>query len=85
MSWTIQVSPRASKEIKKVPHPDIQRVRYAIDEMETDPLAGDIVYLSAHESDYRRRVGNWRIFFSLNKAAKVVIVNHITRRSSNTY
>ena len=85
MSWIIQVSHHASKEIKKIPRPDIDRIRHAIDEMETDPLAGDIVYLSAHESDYRRRVGDWRIFFSLKKDERIVVVAHILRRGSNTY
>ena len=85
MSWIILVSPPASKEIKKIPHPDAGRIRNAIDEMETDPMAGDIVYLAAHESAYRRRVGDWRIFFSINKERKVVIVEHIHRRTSSTY
>ena len=85
MNWLIQVSSRASKEIKKIPRPDIDRIRDAIDEMETDPFIGDIVYLSAHESDYRRRVGDWRIFFSLKKDERVIVIEHVSRRTSNTY
>ncbi|MBM3261165.1 type II toxin-antitoxin system RelE/ParE family toxin [Candidatus Kaiserbacteria bacterium] len=85
MSWIIVVAPHADKELRNIPHPDIDRIRQAIDAMETDPLAGDIVYLTAHDSDYRRRVGDWRIFFSLEKAKQIVIIQHIRRRASNTY
>jgi len=85
MNWLIQVSSRASKESRKISYPDIERIRSAIDEMETDPFAGDIVYLTTHESEYRRRVGDWRIFFSLKKDVGVIVVEHVRRRASNTY
>ena len=83
--WVVDISKPAGKELRKCPKRDALHIIYALREMETDPLAGDIVYLSAHESEYRRRVGDWRIFFSLNKTDKIVAIEHIRRRTSNTY
>lgn len=51
--------------------------------MATDPYAGDIRMLAAHE--YRRRVGSYRIRIHVNTAFRAVQVLHIDRRTSTTY
>jgi mRNA-degrading endonuclease RelE of RelBE toxin-antitoxin system len=45
---------------------DRERIIRALDDMKTDPLAGDITALRGEYSGlYRRRVGSWRIIFAL--------------------
>jgi mRNA interferase RelE/StbE len=83
--WRVDLGKVTLRELRKCPRHDARRIILALREMEADPFAGDIVYLTAHESDYRRRVGDWRIFFSLHKTEKIVVVDHIRRRTSNTY
>jgi mRNA-degrading endonuclease RelE of RelBE toxin-antitoxin system len=68
-----------------VPPRDRARLRAAIDEMETDPFQGDIKYLKGEERRLRRRVGDWRIFFRLEPAQRVLYVISIQRRTSTTY
>lgn len=59
-------------------------MRSALDEMEKDPFAGDIKYLRG-DPGLRRRVGNWRIFFRVERAENTVYISAIERRTSTTY
>jgi len=49
------------------------------------PLAGDVVRLTNHSSTFRRRVGNWRVFFDAFPDRRLVVVNEIVRRTTTTY
>jgi mRNA-degrading endonuclease RelE of RelBE toxin-antitoxin system len=53
--------------------------------MKTDPLAGDHRAARRVRRLYRRRVGSWRIIFSLKTDQHVVLVGDIVRRTSRTY
>jgi mRNA-degrading endonuclease RelE of RelBE toxin-antitoxin system len=53
--------------------------------MATDPLSGDVRPLSHERSAYRRRVGDWRIFFDVHNDVVAVSVVAIERRTSTTY
>jgi mRNA-degrading endonuclease RelE of RelBE toxin-antitoxin system len=53
--------------------------------MEVDPFGGDVRRLRSTASLWRRRVGNWRIFFAVNDAGRTVDVAAIVRRATTTY
>jgi mRNA-degrading endonuclease RelE of RelBE toxin-antitoxin system len=53
--------------------------------MATDPFAGDVLKLEGGGNRWRRRVGNFRIFFSPDATKKTVDVSAIERRTSTTY
>lgn len=53
--------------------------------MVADPMAGDVVRLTAARSSYRRRVGHWRIFFDIDRDQLRVSVVDIERRTTTTY
>lgn len=53
--------------------------------MKESPLDGDVRALTDRAGEYRKRVGNWRIFFSLNKECTEVFIKIISRRTSKTY
>jgi len=59
-------------------------MRAALDEMEADPFSGDIQYLKG-DARLRRCVGNWRIFFRVERAENALYISAIERRSSTTY
>jgi mRNA-degrading endonuclease RelE of RelBE toxin-antitoxin system len=63
-----------------------QRGRERIIRAQTDPLAGDITALRGeYRGLYRRRVGLWRIIFSLKTDQHVVLVGDLMRQTSRTY
>ena len=53
--------------------------------MEGNPLQGDVRKLQGGEEGYRRRVGDWRIFFDVYPEEHRVVVTAIERRISTTY
>jgi nicotinamide-nucleotide amidase len=64
-----------------MPARDRERIIRTLDEMKTDPLAGDITALrGAYRGLYRRRVGSWRIIFGLKPEKRVVLIGDIVRR-----
>ena len=67
-----------------MPAADQQRIRTALDDMQTDPLAGDVAKLVGQEA-FRRRVGAYRIVFQLDFKARAVGILDILRRTTTTY
>lgn len=83
MNWTLLVTEPARKALAKLPSRDQRRVEAALDAMEADPFNGDIKRL--HPDGWRRRIGNYRIFYDLAINQRVIIVTAIERRTSTTY
>jgi mRNA-degrading endonuclease RelE of RelBE toxin-antitoxin system len=68
-----------------IPSHDQARVRAALDEMGENPLRGDIRKLQVGREGFRRRVGDWRIFFDLDPEERRVVVTAFERRTSTIY
>ena len=67
------------------PAADRLRLLTALHGMEGDPFTGDVHRLRGQPCPWRRRVGDWRILYSLDRAARVVDIAAIVRRSTTTY
>jgi mRNA interferase RelE/StbE len=83
MTWQLLVTKPARKELEKLPTRDRVRITQALTLLEDDPFRGDIKRLEP--SGWRRRVGNYRIFFDLDVATRHIVVTAILRRTSTTY
>jgi len=83
MTWTLLVASPARKSLAKFPDKDRRRLLQALAAMEQNPFGGDIK--SLHPSGWRRRVGNYRIFYDLFASDNQIIVTAIERRTSTTY
>jgi mRNA-degrading endonuclease RelE of RelBE toxin-antitoxin system len=53
--------------------------------MAADPFSGDIVKIEGDGTRWRRRVGNYRVFFVVERADRSVFISAIVRRTSSTY
>ncbi len=85
MTWQLRIAKRAAKALKKLPVKDQGRIVVALNEMRGNPFSGDIVRLNAERSAWRRRVGNYRIFFDVYTDSLIVDIVEIERRTSKTY
>jgi mRNA interferase RelE/StbE len=83
MNWKLLVSKNARRELGRLPNRDQVRIEAVLDEMEADPFSGDIKRLEA--SGWRRRLGNYRIFYDLDVGERLIAVTSIKRRTSTTY
>lgn len=84
-TWCVHIPKRVAKSIKKLPQSDRKRVMKILHEFEHDPWSGDIVKIKGDENRWRRRIGSYRIFYSLDQGAALVEIMEIERRTSNTY
>jgi mRNA interferase RelE/StbE len=84
VEWTVVLAGPARKSLKRIPAADKTRILAALAEMQQNPFQGDIRKLQGL-SGFRRRVGNWRIFFEVLAEANQIIVAAIERRTSTTY
>ena len=85
--WDLQLHQSCVHVLKKLEHADRVRIDRALLELARNPLAGDSRKLKGLvvQNLYRRRTGDWRIFFALNSSLRSIFVLDISRRSSNTY
>ena len=84
MEWTVVLAGPARKSLKRISVADKTRILAALAEMQENPFQGDIRKLQGLPG-FRRRVGNWRIFFEVLPDSKQVVVPAIVRRTTTTY
>jgi mRNA-degrading endonuclease RelE of RelBE toxin-antitoxin system len=84
-AWSVVLAGPAQKSLKRVPPRDRARVLAAIETMKEDPLTGDVRKLHGSLEGFRRRVGNWRIFFDVYPDESLVVITAVERRTSTTY
>ncbi len=87
MTWTVELSSSAIKELRRLPRDRQSQIASAIDEMEADPLAGDVKPLQGAEwrGYYRKRIGPYRIIFTINRRTMSAAILRILIRSEKTY
>jgi mRNA-degrading endonuclease RelE of RelBE toxin-antitoxin system len=83
--WFVALAAPAQKSLERISLLDRTRIMNAIEEMKDDPFRGDVRKLKGGLEGFRRRVGNWRIFFDIYPDDLQVVVTAIERRTSTTY
>ena len=85
MNWAVVVAKSARKKLAKFPAKDRSRILEGLESMAADPFSGDIIKLEDKGDRWRRRIGEYRVFFSVDKPSRVVVISAIERRTSTTY
>lgn len=85
INWELRIKNRVYKELSKLPLEKQRQITKVIDNLPHNPFVGDIEKIEGEENTWRRRIGNYRIFYEIISKDKMVYVFHIERRSSNTY
>src|SRR5215469_7530054 len=65
MTWTLIVEREAGRNLERLPERDRRRIAAALVSVQRDPFSGDVVRLRGSAAGYRRRVGAYRILFTL--------------------
>ncbi len=87
MSWTSEFTNDAERDFKSLPKNVQRQITRVLATMETDPFQGDVKPLHGPEwrGVFRRRVGSYRLLFTVNHASKLLVVVRILLRSEGTY
>jgi mRNA interferase RelE/StbE len=84
-NWRLRIRDKVYKEISKFPENEGARILKVIEHLPLDPYAGDIEKMKGETSAWRRRIGNYRIFYEILSDGRVIYVFHAERRGSKTY
>jgi mRNA interferase RelE/StbE len=77
-SWSYKATPSARRDLKRLDPPVRRRIVDALDRFVVEPRAGDIRKLSS--SQWRLRVGEWRVRFSFDEERRVIVVLRVLPR-----
>ena len=83
MPWDYRLAKQAFKNLKKFPKKEQEGIYAALEEMKSNPFLGDIRLMQGEENLYRRRVGNYRIYFRPLKSCHVLDIPLIERKQSS--
>ena len=81
MKYTVELKPRAIKDLKHLQKQDAIRIADALERLESD-LTGDVKKLTNFTPEYRLRVGQFRVLFEIEEENKVVVYRVVHRRDA---
>lgn len=83
--WILEVKDDIWKKAARFPIKDRKRISEVIEKLPDNPYAGDIEKMKGEENVWRRRIGNYRIFYEVVSDRYSIYVFKIERRVSKTY
>ncbi|PIR06632.1 addiction module toxin RelE [Candidatus Jorgensenbacteria bacterium CG_4_10_14_0_8_um_filter_39_13] len=83
MLWDYRLARQTFKNIKRFPKKEREKIFTVLEEMKTGPFSGDIKLIQGEENLYRRRIGNYRIYFRPIKLQHIFDISLIERKQSH--
>ena len=80
-SYAVELKPSARKELESLPDSVLTRVIRKIESLAPDPRPTGCKKLKGYKDSWRVRIGDWRIVYIINDAARLVSVTRIAHRS----
>ncbi len=78
--WTVKFSRKANKMLEKIPANYLESIFSSVDQIEIDPYSGDVKKLKGESNLYRKRVGTYRIVYSIYKDILYIEIIEILHR-----
>jgi len=87
MNWVCSLSRQAAKQLRGLPRNRQGQLARAIKEMEKNPTTGDVrpIKSGKFKGALRKRVGRYRIVYSVDPSARRVEIAAILARTGRTY
>lgn len=80
MRYQITVSPRAVRQLAKLPGATQRRIRIRIDSLAEDPRPADVKKIAGVERTWRIRVGDYRVLYEIHDRVLTVLVVRVAHR-----
>lgn len=84
-SWDLRIDPDVFRFLKKIPRNNAEAVLGVVKLLSFNPYFGDVQKTKGMENTWRRRVGDFRIFYKIIVSEKIILVFRVERRTSATY
>lgn len=85
MSWKVKITNKASKQMRRIPKKDANRLLFILEGLTNNPYQGDIEKIKSENNVWRRRVGNYRILYEIKPKQRQIDIFRIRRRATTTY
>lgn len=85
VNWELKVDNSVYKKLKTFPKKDVFKIVQEIGLFTQNPYKGDIKRIKKEEFLWRRRIGDYRIFYEIHQSEKIINVLYVERRTSRTY
>ncbi|MFT7507760.1 MAG: mRNA-degrading endonuclease RelE of RelBE toxin-antitoxin system [Acidimicrobiales bacterium] len=86
MTWQVQTKKSAVKILKRINPADKQKLIIAMTELSGSPFKGNVKALKGGlKGLHRKRVGSYRILYTIDIEIRIVDIVDIKRRASKTY
>jgi mRNA interferase RelE/StbE len=77
--WRVEIHDRFEKKLARLARPEREHILKTLEKLPDDPFALDLKSLRGR-TDWRLRVGAWRILLRMDADAKVVVVHDLGPR-----
>ena len=81
MNYTVDLKPRAIKDLKHLQKQDASRIADALERLRSD-LTGDVKKLTSFTPEYRLRVGQIRELFEIENETQIIVYRVVHRREA---
>lgn len=85
IDWVLQIDPTVTKTFRKIPHTSAKHILNTIEGLLANPYGGDIQKMKGEKHVWRRRVGEYRVFYEIIPEEVTIHVFRVERRTSTTY
>ncbi len=79
-SYAVEVKPSARKELEALPDNVLRRAVRKLESLAGDPRPAGCKKLKGYRDQWRLRIGDWRVLYIVDDAAKLVSVTRIAHR-----
>ncbi len=81
MNYTVDLKPRAIKDLGHLQKQDASRIADALERLHSD-LTGDVKKLTNFTPQYRLRVGQFRVLFEIENETRIIVYRVVHRREA---
>jgi mRNA interferase RelE/StbE len=79
-SYTVEIKPSARKELEALPDNVLTRVVRKIDSLAHIPRPSGCKKLKGYKDQWRMRVGDWRVIYIIDDAARHIDITRVAHR-----
>jgi mRNA interferase RelE/StbE len=81
MNYTVELKPRAIKDLKGMQKSDASGIVGALERLQSD-MIGDVKKLTNFTPEYRLRVGQFRVLFEIENGTRIIVYRIVHRREA---
>jgi mRNA interferase RelE/StbE len=81
MNYTVDLKPRAVKDLKHMQKQDASALADALERLQSD-MTGDVKKLTNITPEYRLRVGHFRVLFEIENETRIIVYRIVHRREA---